>query len=348
MTLSPKAFLFPSVAAHAATAVLFLVFTAGVATIKSGKKSIRVTLTAAAPRAGQPMTMPSQPAKGAPVVAAPTQAPPEPRPEQPKPKPEQPKPKSEQVKPKPDLPKPTPDKPRILDTPKEVIEKQKLAAKIREQKRKDQLAKQQLTNRPVVIARAEPDTTSRPKPVKPAYTPQELESQKAFTEAQDRFAQLAKQLQADREAFKKNVATVGGVAIGNEKVGTVTGIGPGSGTGSGSGSGSGTGSGSGSGSGSGAGGGSALNDFMTGPFNEAIQAVWNRTQPKNLPASRCVVKFTLSRDGKVSNVSLEKPSGVRELDQAAVEAVKQAQFPAFTAEIKEPSLEFLVPFELSN
>ena len=334
MTLSPKAFLFPSVAAHAATAVLFLVFTAGVATIKSGKKSIRVTLTAAAPRAGQPMTMPSQPAKGAPVVAAPTQAPPEPRPEQPKPKPEQPKPKPEQVKPKPDLPKPTPDKPRILDTPKEVIEKQKLAAKIREQKRKDQLAKQQLTNRPVVIARAEPDTTPRQKPVKPAYTPQELESQKAFTEAQDRFAQLAKQLQADREAFKKNVATVGGVTIGNEKVGTVTGIGPGSG--------------SGSGSGSGAGGGSALNDFMTGPFNEAIQAVWNRTQPKNLPASRCVVKFTLSRDGKVSNVSLDKPSGVRELDQAAVEAVKQAQFPAFTAEIKEPSLEFLVPFELSN
>jgi len=56
------------------------------------------------------------------------------------------------------------------------------------------------------------------------------------------------------------------------------------------------------------------------------------------------VRFTVSRDGGVSNAAISEPSGVRDLDRETLAMLKRAgRLPKFPAEIRDDRLTFVFP-----
>ena len=78
-----------------------------------------------------------------------------------------------------------------------------------------------------------------------------------------------------------------------------------------------------------------------------IEKNWRAPSPRGgaAPTGRLVVLFTLGRDGKLLEISVQRSSGERELDFSAVESVKSAApFAPFPADIAEDRLSVRATF----
>jgi len=182
MKITPKAFLFPSLAAHAALAALVLVLMWRSTSMRSAmRQPFRVNLV-------QLSTPQPQPQHAALVPPPP---PPRPAPAPPPPKPVPPPPPI-----KPPSPQPTAER-TILPTPKEILQKQAKRREEQERRKREALAKRAQTN--VVRTVAE-----KPPPVKKVVlTAEQLEANKAFEEARKRYEALQKNLEAQRTAAQR-------------------------------------------------------------------------------------------------------------------------------------------------
>lgn len=85
-----------------------------------------------------------------------------------------------------------------------------------------------------------------------------------------------------------------------------------------------------------------IDDFFCNGIRTAIDRVWR--QPPRLLGS-CEVTFRLTRDGRVADVRVSK-AGPSELNKSALDAVQNAQFPPFPANLHRDYLDLEVPFEI--
>jgi len=83
-----------------------------------------------------------------------------------------------------------------------------------------------------------------------------------------------------------------------------------------------------------------IDNFFCNGIRTAIDRVW-RQPPRIL--GTCEVTFRLSRDGRVSDVRVSK-AGPSELNKSALDAVQNASFPAFPANLNREYLDLEVPF----
>ncbi|MCF3935782.1 TonB family protein [Acuticoccus sp. M5D2P5] len=65
-----------------------------------------------------------------------------------------------------------------------------------------------------------------------------------------------------------------------------------------------------------------------------------------LSAAVATVSVTISSAGRITGVSLLRSSGDREVDAAALDAVRSARYPSFPPDISRPSLTFTVPLRV--
>jgi TonB family protein len=242
------------------------------------------------------------------VAPAPTPAPSKPTPAPSKPTPPKPKPT-------PPPPKPTPPPPKPIvkptTTPKRTVmptPKQVIERQKQweEAQKKKQIAKTAATNVTVKIVKRPP-----PKKVEiAAVTPQ---VNTAFEEARKRYEDWQKQ----KDAPATPAATPASAPVGAQ-----TGVvGPQDIAGTES---------------------AVIDDFFCNGIRTAIDRVWR--QPSRLLGS-CEVTFRLTSDGRVSDVRVSK-AGPSELNKSALDAVQNAQFPPFPANLNRDYLDVEVPFEI--
>jgi len=180
MKITPKAFLFPSFAAHAALAALVLVLMWRSTSMRSAmRQPFRVNLV----QLSTPQPQPQRAAR----VPPPAPPRPAPAPQPPKPLPPPPKPPARQ---------PTAER-TILPTPKEILQKQTTWRQEQERRTREALAKRAPTN--VVKTVVE-----KPPPVKKiVLTAEQLEANKAFEAARKRYEALQKNIEAQRTAAQR-------------------------------------------------------------------------------------------------------------------------------------------------
>jgi len=317
MKFKPKDFVVPSLILHGSAIVLLIILCWKVPTIKTPKeKQFRVNLvqlpTAPPVKTYSPPKRASKPAKKT--------TKPKPKPKKavkPKPKPKKtvkPKPKPKKiVKPK---PKPKPKvtqkpKRKILPTPKKILEKQKKWVKKRTQKKKKQKIVKRDTNTNTTYV-----STWKPKPfpkTKTVYNSPKLKSKDAFKESQQRLKELERSLNQDTSNLKKKMDSylqaskfTGGASGAQATI---------------------------------------INNYFRQSILTAIDKVWMPPSAALVPKkAQCDVAFTLSKNGNVSNVRIVRRSGYSVLDDSAVSAVRQANFPAFPADLNKNSLNVEVPF----
>ena len=147
----------------------------------------------------------------------------------------------------------------------------------------------------------------------------EQEAQQAQQAAAQARAQLARALQEDA-AVKSVVAAVHG-------------SGPASAAGTG-------------GNGRGAGSSPAVLNRYAASLNDKISSCWKL--PEVMAASKglkTVVALTVSKDGAIDDIKIEKKSGDALFDQSVLKALRSAEpLPDFPALIREPKLEFELNF----
>jgi len=90
----------------------------------------------------------------------------------------------------------------------------------------------------------------------------------------------------------------------------------------------------------------AINNYYQGTILSAIQAAWQTPQASQInKKSVCVVRFTLTKDGRVTTARITQSSGNKAMDDSALSAVRSARFGPFPPDITRPTLEVEVPFE---
>ncbi|MBO7435358.1 TonB family protein [bacterium] len=90
----------------------------------------------------------------------------------------------------------------------------------------------------------------------------------------------------------------------------------------------------------------AINNYYQGEILSAIQSAWQIPPASQVPRkSVCVVRFTLTRAGRVTAARVVQSSGSKALDDSAISAVRSARFNPFPPDITKPTLEVEVPFE---
>jgi len=85
-----------------------------------------------------------------------------------------------------------------------------------------------------------------------------------------------------------------------------------------------------------------IDNFFCNGIRTAIDRVWR--QPPRIVGT-CEVTFRLTRAGHVSDVRVSK-AGPPELNKSALDAVQNAQFPPFPANLNREYLDLEVPFEV--
>jgi len=85
-----------------------------------------------------------------------------------------------------------------------------------------------------------------------------------------------------------------------------------------------------------------IDDFFCNGIRTAIDRVW-RQPPRIL--GTCEVTFRLARTGRISDVRVSK-AGPSELNKSALDAVQNANFPSFPANLNREYLDLEVPFEI--
>ena len=97
--------------------------------------------------------------------------------------------------------------------------------------------------------------------------------------------------------------------------------------------------------GGGGGGGGGLGDINQTYFVIALSKIEPFFKP---PISRagmeCRVRFYIQRDGTISNIQIDKSTGISTYDQSAVQALEQAKLPPLYDGIKESYLDVVVTF----
>src|SRR5690606_21407391 len=97
---------------------------------------------------------------------------------------------------------------------------------------------------------------------------------------------------------------------------------------------------------SGTGGETNLANFCCPQYIQAMSAAIRRTwKQQQGVAGMNVVRFTIERDGRVTDVQLVQPSGIYALDRASQAAMLNARMPALPAEFTEPRLIVRLEFE---
>ena len=87
-------------------------------------------------------------------------------------------------------------------------------------------------------------------------------------------------------------------------------------------------------------------EYYVNQIIPAIQSVWITPSAALVPKrALCTIGFRVSRDGLVSNVRVLRESGYNALDNSAVEAVRNARFPAFPSDYRENFFDVEVDFE---
>lgn len=102
------------------------------------------------------------------------------------------------------------------------------------------------------------------------------------------------------------------------------------------------------------GGGVRLGD--SSPFGDQFGAYANiirnniaqNWRPTSQRASPAVVTFTIHRDGSVTNVKVEKSSGISTMDNSAIRAVQDAQLPPLPPNFPRNQADVEMTFELGN
>lgn len=90
----------------------------------------------------------------------------------------------------------------------------------------------------------------------------------------------------------------------------------------------------------------AINNYYQSTILSAIQAAWQTPQASQITRKTvCVVRFTLTKDGRVTAARIAQSSGVKAMDDSALSAVRSARFAPFPPDITKPTLEVEVPFE---
>ena len=90
----------------------------------------------------------------------------------------------------------------------------------------------------------------------------------------------------------------------------------------------------------------AINNYYQGEILSAIQAAWQTPPASQVPRKAvCVVRFTLTKAGRVTAARIVQSSGSRAMDDSAISAVRSARFNPFPPDITKPTLEVEVPFE---
>ena len=311
MKFRPKDFVIPSIILHGSAVVLLIIVCWKVPTIKTPKeKQFRVNLVQLP--SAPPVKKYSPPAKkkSKPVKKAAKPKPkPKPTPKKPKPTPKKTK-STPKPKPKP-TPKPAPQKTakrKILPTPKKIIEKQKKWVKKRaEKKKKKIIAKKILTNTAFA-------STWKPAPKrKSTYKPPALKSKEAFKQSQEKLKELEKSLYQESSNLKKKMDSY---VKASRFTGGSSGVQA-----------------------------TIINNYFQRSILTAIDRVWLPPSAALVPKkAQCTVAFTLNKNGGASNVRIIRRSGFSILDDSAVAAVRQANFPAFPADLNKSSLNVEVPF----
>jgi TonB family protein len=88
-----------------------------------------------------------------------------------------------------------------------------------------------------------------------------------------------------------------------------------------------------------------MNDFYTKVGRQiAFAKIYPDFARKRGYQGKILVAFKINRDGKISNLSVSKSSGYKILDEAALDAVKEAgPYPPIPEELKENSLKLKIP-----
>ena len=90
----------------------------------------------------------------------------------------------------------------------------------------------------------------------------------------------------------------------------------------------------------------AINNYYQSTILSAIQSAWQTPQASQIMRKAvCVVRFTLTKDGRVTAARIAQSSGVKAMDDSALSAVRSARFAPFPPDITKPTLEVEVPFE---
>ncbi|MBR5999803.1 MAG: energy transducer TonB [Oxalobacter sp.] len=156
------------------------------------------------------------------------------------------------------------------------------------------------------------------------------EADSSFTVMKKETAQQVKPAQetaaSDSKAVEKTPAER--AATGGVGAGRATGQGSGSDTGSGTGTGSGAGTGTGSGTGSGAGQGAGVVKVAISAlrYRNAVKPYYPEESIERRETGAVYVRVVVGTDGAVKNAGVEKSSGFRRLDNAALTAAKRSTF----------------------
>ncbi len=310
MNITPKAFLFPSAAAHAAIAALVLLAMWRATSMRSAmREPFRVNLVQVSAPAPQRTTITPPPAPR-PAPAPPKPAPPPPKPVPPPPKPVPPPPK-------PPTPAPQPAERTILPTPKDVVQKQTKWQEEQARKAREAQAKRAQTNvvKTVVI---------KPPPAKKVVlTAEQLEANKAFEDARKRYEALQKDIESDRtsaqrtaeqkraqeDAARQAAAAQQAAQQAVQQAAQQAAM---------------------------------IDDYFRNSIRTAIDAAW--AQPDGVIGA-CEVSFRLYRNGRVENVRVSK-RGAAGLEESGVKAVRAAAFKPFPAGLNREYLDVEVPFEI--
>jgi TonB family protein len=82
-------------------------------------------------------------------------------------------------------------------------------------------------------------------------------------------------------------------------------------------------------------------------MSDRISQHWDRADVRASPSQRCVISFTISRDGTVSNVQITQPSGSYLLDTSAKRAILDSNpLPALPREFDKNKVSVEVWFQL--
>ncbi len=143
--------------------------------------------------------------------------------------------------------------------------------------------------------------------------------------AQEKVSQEVSAARDSKPAEKTPAERVG---TGGEGTGGATGQGSGSGSGSGSGAGSGVGSGAGSGTGGGAGQGTGMVKVSISAlrYRNAVKPYYPEESVERRETGQVYIRVVVGTDGGVKNAGVERSSGYRRLDNAALTAAKRSTF----------------------
>ncbi len=314
MNFKPKDFIIPSVLAHIFVGVLLIVLCWGIPTIKVPKKQqFRVNLVELNKSeigTPKPVIRSSKPKSKIRKITPKPKTTPKPKL---KPKVKKiPKPVERKIikkkTPKPTVKRPIPEpKRKILKTPKKIVKKQKDWQKKRDKKKK--IVKRPDTNNFPDVAWNEKQKKTR---VIPKFKP--LETVKHTDNNQSELDRLQENVKEDRNKLRQRIASsfkdakFSGAASAQQT--------------------------------------SVINEYFQRSIRSAIDRSWLPPAGSLISApEKAVVSFRLYKNGTVSNILLTKKSSVSDLNNSAVQAIKDVAFEPFPSDLKRDFLDVEIPFE---